>query len=225
MTNQVATNQTSSNVKTMSSREVAELTNKRHGHVIRDIETMLEALGVDQSKFGSGYLDANNQRRKCYLLPYRECEILITGYDVARRAKVIDRWLELETKATQPVQPQLPPSELQLTKDIIDSAITFGMSEAGLLAILGKEIPTDRNHHVIRTESSAERKRPVMRAESDADHSHPGFRTASARALALRGEYVDTDTEREIRVRTSRAARELCELMDCLDEDGFMIQR
>ena len=223
MLNQVATNQTDTKVTTMSSREIAALTGKQHNNVKRDVVSQLGQLG-DVLKFEHIYLDGSNRKQTEYLLPYRECEILITGYDVARRAKVVDRWLELETKATQP-QPQLPPSELQLTKDIIDSAITFGMSEAGLLAILGKEIPAERNHHVIRTESSAERKRPVMRAESDADHSHPGFRTASARELALRGVGTDTDIERGIRVRTARAARELCELMDCLDEDGFMIQR
>ncbi|MFB2732565.1 Rha family transcriptional regulator [Shewanella mangrovisoli] len=85
----------------MSSREIAELTGKKHAHICRDIRSMLEQLGTAESKFGSGYFDANNQQRTEYLLPRRECEILVTGYDVVRRAAVIDRWLELETKQSQ----------------------------------------------------------------------------------------------------------------------------
>ena len=82
--------------QTMSSREIAELTGKQHGHVKRDIEDMLSKLEIDVSKFGYIYTDHKNRAQTEFLLPRRECEILITGYDVVRRAAVIDRWLELE---------------------------------------------------------------------------------------------------------------------------------
>lgn len=39
----------------MNSREIAELTGKRHGNVIRDAELMLEELGLDELKFESVY--------------------------------------------------------------------------------------------------------------------------------------------------------------------------
>lgn len=46
---------------TMSSREIAELTGKRHPDVKRDIEKMLIELGTSETKFGSTYLDSMNR--------------------------------------------------------------------------------------------------------------------------------------------------------------------
>ncbi|MCD9492643.1 hypothetical protein GLP30_17030 [Photobacterium phosphoreum] len=62
----------------------------------RDIRNMLDNLELAQINFESGYYDTNKQYRKEYRLPRRETEILITGYDVVRRAAVIDRWFQLE---------------------------------------------------------------------------------------------------------------------------------
>ncbi|WP_256384397.1 Rha family transcriptional regulator [Photobacterium toruni] len=104
------------NEMTMSSRDISELTNKRHDNVMRDIENMLDALNLSRLNFEGGYLDSNNQQRKCYNLPRRECEILVTGYDVARRAAVIDRWFQLESNQT-PVLPASFADALQLAAD------------------------------------------------------------------------------------------------------------
>ncbi|WP_273782776.1 Rha family transcriptional regulator [Bartonella sp. ML69XJBT] len=92
-------------VPTMSSREIAELCSKRHDHVMRDIKKMLEELNAP--KFGvvdfSGYyLDSKGESRPCYNLPKRECLILVSGYSTALRAKIIDRWQELEKQAAIP---------------------------------------------------------------------------------------------------------------------------
>jgi anti-repressor protein len=87
-------------VRTMDSREIAELTNKGHGHVCRDIQEMLGRLnGLNQSSFGSVYIAGNGEERHCYKLPYRETMILVSGYSVELRAKIVDRWMELERAA------------------------------------------------------------------------------------------------------------------------------
>lgn len=79
----------------MNSREIAELTGKNHGDVCRDIRTMLESLG-GESSFASSYTTSQNKQATCYNLPYRETMILTSGYSVELRAKVVDRWMELE---------------------------------------------------------------------------------------------------------------------------------
>jgi hypothetical protein len=98
----------SKTTKTMTSREIAELTEKQHSHVMRDITTMLEALEKDVSTFGGIFLDAYKREQPMFRLPYDETICLLTGYDVKARMKVIKRWQELEQPTVSPVT-TLPP--------------------------------------------------------------------------------------------------------------------
>lgn len=87
---------------TMSSREIAELTGKRHSHVMRDIRTMLDGLGENtEPKFGSSYKDQTGRKLPCYQLPKRETLILVSGYSVELRARIIDRWQEIENQLSK----------------------------------------------------------------------------------------------------------------------------
>ncbi|EGK5349367.1 Rha family transcriptional regulator [Salmonella enterica] len=104
----------------MSSQEIAELTGKRPANVIRDIWVMLESL-YSVNKDSSNLSHHKNQQVTVtdgviacfdnrgyvseFLLDRRHTEILITGYDVKRRAAIIDRWFTLEKKSYQPVDP------------------------------------------------------------------------------------------------------------------------
>ena len=88
-----------SEVETMSSLEIAELTGKRHDNVMVDIEKMLSDVGKAAPDFaGTAFYEVNNAKRsrKIYNLPKRETLILVSGYSVAMRARIIDRWQELE---------------------------------------------------------------------------------------------------------------------------------
>jgi anti-repressor protein len=104
------------NVRTMDSREIAERTGKDHAHVCRDIRAMLEATGCDQSRFGSVYLAGNGEERRCYRLPAHELMLLLTGYSVPLRDKVLRRWEELE-RAAAPSIPKTFAAALQLAAD------------------------------------------------------------------------------------------------------------
>lgn len=88
----------------MSSLEIAEITGKDHGHVLRDIRAMLDELGIDESKFGAIYVDAQNREKPCYLLPEEEMLTLVSGYRVDLRRAIIARWKALEAGTVEPVQ-------------------------------------------------------------------------------------------------------------------------
>lgn len=82
---------------TMSSREIAELTGKRHDNVKTDIEKMLNELGEDVLNFQGIYFDSMNRKQVEYLLDRRHVECLLTGYNAMLRMKVIDRMHEIES--------------------------------------------------------------------------------------------------------------------------------
>lgn len=80
----------------MSSLEIAELTGKEHRNVLADIDKMLKELELGELTFQSTYTDKSNRQSKCYNLPKRETMILVSGYSIKIRAKIVDRWEELE---------------------------------------------------------------------------------------------------------------------------------
>lgn len=113
------------NVMYMDSRDIAELTEKKHLHVLRDIRSMLEDLGEDmsgngdshrghktafsssdgdlrKSKNGFSYfiksytVEGNFRKYLYYLLDYELTLTLLTGYSVKLRNTVIKRWIALE---------------------------------------------------------------------------------------------------------------------------------
>lgn len=95
----------SSAIITMSSREIAELTGKLHKNVLADIRNTLDALGLDWADFLAQYIDSTGRALPCFSLPRREVEILLTGYSIPLRAKVIDRLHELEAAVARPAIP------------------------------------------------------------------------------------------------------------------------
>ncbi len=92
----------SSDAVTMSSREIAELTGKRHPDVKRDIQRMMDELGEDASIYAHTYLDSQNRQQVEYRLDREHVECLLTGYSAMLRMKVIKRLKELEASTSQP---------------------------------------------------------------------------------------------------------------------------
>lgn len=91
----------------MSSREIAELTGKRHADVMRDIRSVFSQLDLAERNFASSYVDGSSKSNVCFNLPKRESLILVSGYSVELRARIIDRWQELEQWASSVKVPNL----------------------------------------------------------------------------------------------------------------------
>lgn len=111
-----------SNEVTITSLEIAELTGKRHDHILRDIEDILGKIR-DVPKFGEIYKDARNREQKCYRLPEIEALILISGYSVELREKIILRleYLENQLKANLPQLPQTYGEALRALADEVEA--------------------------------------------------------------------------------------------------------
>ena len=94
--------------QTMSTREIADLTGKRHDNVMADARSMLDELsgGVLEIQETPYTHPQNGQTYMEYLLPKRESLILVSGYSVAMRARIIDRWEALESGKAQPMAMQ-----------------------------------------------------------------------------------------------------------------------
>lgn len=95
----------------MSSREIAQLTGKRHDNVIRDCDNLnasYEKMGL--LKIEEGYYthpNTGDQHHRQLLLTKMQTMDLMTGYSVELRIRVNRRWEELEkTNANHHAIPQ-----------------------------------------------------------------------------------------------------------------------
>ncbi len=82
----------------ISSRVLAQIIGKNHGHLMRDIREMEPSWTVfNRSKFGLvDYIDEKGEARPCYLLKPEEVLFIATKFDDVSRAKLVLRWKELE---------------------------------------------------------------------------------------------------------------------------------
>lgn len=128
---------TTNQVVTMSSREIAELTNKQVKHIHVDIWNMTEQLyGI--KKDGRDFDHYKNQKvtlssgisviidSRGYVSEFNldryHTEVLITGYDLKRRAAVIKRWYDLEIgKAKPSIDPMVALNDPAFLRDALIS--------------------------------------------------------------------------------------------------------
>ena len=128
---------------TMTSREIAALTGKQHKDVLYDIRKMLGELDISSADFSAEYKDSTGRTLPAFNLPKRETLILVSGYNVGMRAKIIDRWQELEAQQTKTpvIRNQNLAMIIQMATEM-DAIQTAQQQQAVELAAVQKEIKT-----------------------------------------------------------------------------------
>lgn len=104
MENEIQIFNQENSTKTMTSKEIAELTNKLHKNIIQDIKNLIEKGAIGELNFQlSSYKSEQNKELPMYKLDFKATMTLITGYDAKRRSLIINRWIALETGEETPI--------------------------------------------------------------------------------------------------------------------------
>ena len=103
-------------VVSMTSLEIAEMTGKRHTDVVYDINLMFTVLNLQCADFSASIKMQSGQKSTVYTLPKRETLILVSGYSIDLRTRIIDRLDYLEKENLQ------LRNELQLKEKARDDA-------------------------------------------------------------------------------------------------------
>lgn len=108
----------------MSSDEIAILTGKEKFHIARDIQAMISKVdypNLDNSDYQIVTENYEYNGRTCtrYWMNQLACLLLVSGYNIELRKKVIDRWFELEKEKRQALNNQLPKDYLGALKALV----------------------------------------------------------------------------------------------------------
>lgn len=183
--------------QTMSSREIAELTGKRHDHVMVDcrklaqfyIETYSPEISGEHVK-PSFYKDSTGRDLPCFDLCKQASLDLVTGYSLPHRHAVNVRWQELENEKAQGI------IALPNFTDPAEAAMAWaGEYRAKQLAIVERD-------HAIRTKAEIGNRR-----EATAMATASKYRRENDDLKDRLGESVDYASVKAVTI-TTRAATE-----------------
>ncbi|EIQ9168729.1 Rha family transcriptional regulator [Escherichia coli] len=122
---------------TMSSRQIAEFTDKKHSNIMRDIREMYESLGIiDQLK--TEFVERINNlgyavKEPVYHLDEEMTLTLVTGYDVKRRMVVIQEWKRLKEENEKLRSQQINPYANMTKLDWIREAMELEAANEQLI--------------------------------------------------------------------------------------------
>jgi phage regulator Rha-like protein len=118
---------------TMSSREIAQLCDKNHKDVMRDIRNMLDELGETSAQFCANVPDAYGRPQPVFNLTKNLTLTLVAGYNVKLRKAIIDRWQQLEAAAAaQPPAYTLPTNYKEALVQLVEQVEKREAAESAL---------------------------------------------------------------------------------------------
>lgn len=117
---------TTSGEERITSLEIAEMANKRHSDVMRSIRNMGKAwLQVNGRNFALvDYQDQKGEHRPCYSLTKKESLYIATKFDDVMRAKLINRWEELEIKHREQAQAKMQAEQMKPQQSFLQDKLT-----------------------------------------------------------------------------------------------------
>lgn len=113
----------------ITSMEVAQMVDKTHANLLKDIRKYCEQLAEGKISRGdffseSKYQDSNNQERPCFLVTKKGCEFIahkLTGQKGTEfTAKYINRFHEMEDGIQQKIQHDIPVGEVARLSTVMD---------------------------------------------------------------------------------------------------------
>lgn len=113
----------------ITSMEVAQMVDKRHADLLKDIRKYCEQLAEGKISLGdffseSKYQDSNNQERPCYLVTKKGCEFIahkLTGQKGTEfTARYINRFHEMERDLMNPQPVEIPIGEVASYLKVMD---------------------------------------------------------------------------------------------------------
>jgi phage regulator Rha-like protein len=89
---------------TMSSREIADLCEARHNDVVATIDRLFEngVLRESRKTLRAFSPEGGGRPTQVYDLTKRDTFVVVSGYSAELRARIIDRWMELEAALQAP---------------------------------------------------------------------------------------------------------------------------
>ena len=126
---------------TMTSKEMADLTEKRHDSVKRTIETLANQGVIAQPQIVDGNKAANGVVEKLYCIGKRDSYVIVAQLSPEFTARLVDRWQQLEDQA-KPLHlvPQSLPEALRLAADLAEQK---AQAEAALAVAAPKAAALD----------------------------------------------------------------------------------
>lgn len=86
---------------TMTTREIAELVSTTHDSVLKTVRRLISE-GIVSGNETPYIHPQNGQMYPEFKLTFRDTMVVASGYDAPLRARIIDRWQELEDKQAKP---------------------------------------------------------------------------------------------------------------------------